>query len=129
MNEIITVKGKRYKLIEEDNLIKIPDLNIEITQLKEWTKPYNEIPKGFRLIRLNELLFIWENEEYRNFFFKEYFEKPKYMAIACEQLWNDKKNKKSRWVCLGRYLGLDSVDNSLQDSNADGRVVFCRSIK
>ena len=128
------IKKLQDELVEIENkteYIKIPELKIEISQLKEWTKPYNEIviPKDCELVNLSELLFIWENEKYRKVFFKEYLANPSYIRIWCKQLWNDKKNNWSRWLCLYGNLNLSSGSGDLAGSDGDGRVAFVRRLK
>jgi hypothetical protein len=127
----LEIEEQIEKLETETNLMQIPELNIEVTFMKEWTKPYNKIvcPNGFRMIKFSEVLFIWENEEYRNIFFKDYLKNPKWTAIACEQLWNDKINNYSRWVFLDRISNLGSYSSDLACSGDDGRVVFVREMK
>ena len=111
--------------------MKVKELKIEVSEMKEWTKPYDEIvcPKGKRLIKFSELMFIWENEKYRKILFKEYLENPSWILIWCEQLWNDKLKNRSRWLSLGRDLVLGSNWCSLDNSDSDGRVVFVKELK
>ena len=119
------------KLKINEKMIKIKELNIEVTLPEEYTGQYNkiEIPKGFRLIKLRELLFIWETEKYRKVLFEGYLKNPDYYIFYCEQLWNDKQNERSRWLVLDWDLVLGSCWDHLGDSSSYGRVVFVREKK
>ena len=132
---IIEKDGKRYKVIEIIDQTKewmaIPELGIEVSSMREWTKPYKEIsiPKGCELISFSQALYIWETEKYRVRFFADYLKNPKWLRLWCNQLWNDKKKDNSRGLCLDGYLGLYSDDRGLAYSNLDGRVAFVRPLK
>lgn len=114
--------------IEEKKTIKMPEFNIEITEIQDWSKPYNEIiaPKGFRKIEVWELWRILDSK-YRDKVLGEYKEKSNY--FWCEQTEYDKRNNYSRWLYLSRGLNLGSNNDVLAVSYSGGRVIFCRSLK
>ena len=120
-----------YDIKKQVENLLIKELSIEVTPLEKWTKPYNqiEIPEGYRLLRLSEFLYIWENENYRNVFLKDYLDKPEWKVIWLEQLWNDKRNKWSRRVYLDGSLNLESSGGNLAYSDEYGRVAFVRDLK
>jgi len=111
--------------------IKIKERGIEITSMKEYTGKYNEIvsPKGYELISVSNLLWIWDNKKYREIVFKDYFKNPSLIIIACKQLWNDVTQDRSRWLFLDRGLYVYSVWDYLDGSSSGGRVIFCRELK
>jgi len=113
-------------VIEGAEWLKIPELKIEVSKPKEYTKPYNEmeIPEGCRLVKIWELFWIYESK-YKDFIFGE----DGYVNFACEQLDIDKKNKWSRWLCRSRYDDLFARVDNLLYADEDGRVVFVRELK
>ena len=112
---------------EIEEWTKIPELNIEVSNIKEWKESYNEllknIPKGCRLMKVWEIFKINELEIFDKIF------NEKSVRYYCEQLPVDKKEKWSRWVYLNSNSNLNSYDDSLADSDDDGRVVFVRDLK
>lgn len=104
----------------------IKELNIEITKPKKWTKPYNEIkiPKEKRLIKVWELLWIYESK-YKKIVFGE----KGWLDFACEQLDIDKKNNWSRWFYRDWDDRLSARYGSLLDASGDGRVIFVKKLK
>jgi len=68
LKQQIEKKEKELKILKEKleskslKPFKCKELNLEITPLKEWTKPYNEIviPKGWRLLKTHECIFLIE---------------------------------------------------------------------
>ena len=108
--------------------MKVKELNIEVLEIKVWTKPYNQIviPKGQRLIKFSELIFIWENGKYRHILFKEWIENPKWLLFWLYPVWNYPDNSfraclywDGNWYADVDYLG-GSYDN--------GKIIFCRSL-
>ena len=69
----IEKKEKEIKVLKEKleneslKSFRCKELNLEITPLKKWTKPYNEIviPKGWRLLKTHEYFYLIE-EGYEN---------------------------------------------------------------
>jgi len=118
-----------YKIIEpkEQKLLKIPELNIEVTKIQDWIKPYNEIviPKGFRLIEDYELM--WLIRKATTKFLGKYKGEYNYFWIA--QTPYVKANNYSSGLYLNGNLGLYLYDDGLSDSDEDGRVVFVRDLK
>jgi len=112
---------------EIEEWTKIPELNIEVSQIKEWKESYNEllknIPKGCRLMKVWEIFKINELEIFDKIF------NEKSVRYYCEQLPVDKKEKWGRWVYLGGSSYLGSIDVDLAYSVGDGRVVFVRDLK
>ncbi len=109
--------------IKKPKLFKSKVLNLELTQIQDWDKPYNEIeiPKGFRLIKVEELWKLLDSKE-ADSFLGNY--KGEYNWFHCAQTKNDKREKWGRRLCLGRGLNLSSDDEDLASSYGDGRVVF-----
>lgn len=104
--------------------ISIPELNIEITPLQEWTKPYNKIviPKGWRLAHDWELLWITRHDAYN----KQLFPKmgDEYYYVWCASF---KKGYASR-LYLNRSLNASSDWDNLAVSIEGGRVAFVRDV-
>jgi hypothetical protein len=120
--------NKEQSKINTFNLIKIPELSIEITKPIPWTKPYNEIvcPKGFRKIKIWELIYIFESDYCDEFLGKD---KDEWISVWCEQTKYAKKNNyavRSYRAGIG-YWCADSGD--LAVSGAYARVVFVRDLK
>lgn len=125
--ELLAIEEQKKNKIQ---WLKIPELKLEISIPTEWKKPYNEIiiPKDCKLVDIQTLLWIWENEKYRNNYFAYYLKKPFWHIIWCKQLWSDKVNNWSRRLYLGGDVDLGSSYGSLADSGEDGRVAFVRKI-
>ncbi len=100
-------------------------LGLDITNIQDWDKPYNEIvvPEGYRKIKIWELWELLESEE-RDDFLGEY--KGKYNNFWCEQTNYAKLNNYSSRLCLNGNLGVYSDDDELAGSGDGGRVVFVK---
>jgi hypothetical protein len=105
--------------------MKIKEINIEVTKIKEWDKSYDEIkpPKGFRLIKIWELAYILESK-YCNKFLGKF--KDKWNYFWCEQTKYAKKNKYACRLGRGRCGFWIANWRRFGDSNAVGRVVFVK---
>lgn len=106
----------------------IPVLNIDITPLQEWTKPYNEIviPKGYRLAHDWEVIYIARQEKYARLLFPNIGEQ--YYFVWCHQTPSDVTKGYARRLCLDGDLDLDSYGGVLAGSGGDGRVAFVRDV-
>ena len=127
----IEQKEKELKILKEKleneslKTFKCKELNLEITPVKEWTKPYNEIviPKGWRLLKTHECIFLIE-EGYKNELIRKLKE---YNWIWVQQTNYAKENNYSSRVYFdGGGVGSDS--GGLQVSLDNGRVAFCREL-
>ena len=129
----IEQKEKELKILKEKleskslKPFKCKELNLEITPLKEWTKPYNEIviPKGWRLLKTHECIFLIE-EGYRDELIGKFKKDCNYIYV--QQTNYAKENNYSSSVYFGRNGSVDSDDGNLQNSFDDGRVAFCREL-
>ena len=129
----IEKKEKEIKVLKEKleneslKSFRCKELNLEITPLKEWTKPYNEIviPKGWRLLKTHEYFYLIE-EGYENQLIGKF--KNEYNYAWTQQTNYAKKNNYASWVCFGRSGSVYSVDDDLQNSYDNGRVAFCRKL-
>lgn len=127
MNEqkaIKYLKEKGYE-VKKYELIKIPELNIEI-KLEEWKKSYkellNNIPKGFRLMKCSEIFKLVELD------ILDKITKEKNIFIYLDQLPIDEKNKWARVLYRGRGSGLYARNVDLAVADGSGRVLFCREV-
>lgn len=61
--ELILIEEAKKNKVDTKNLFKFKDL--EITRIIDWDKSYDEIviPKGFRLIKIQELVEILESDQ------------------------------------------------------------------
>ena len=137
-SKIKELQDKKEKLIEAEkakqsfinvkDLMRIPELKIEVTKPVKWIKPCNKIvaPKGFRKIKVWELWFILDGSRYMDEFLKDF--KGKYNWFWCEQTNYANKNNYSSGLVLGWGLGLVSDVDNLAGSNGRGRVVFTRDL-
>ena len=129
----IEQKEKELKILKEKleneslKTFKCKELNLEITPVKEWTKPYNEIviPKGWRLLKTHECIFLIE-EGYKNELIRKLKE---YNWIWVQQTNYAKENNYSSGVyfCRSGNVGSYYV-GYLRNSDDDGRVAFCREL-
>ena len=128
----IEQKEKELKILKEKleneslKTFKCKELNLEITPVKEWTKPYNEIviPKGWRLLKTHECIFLIE-EGYKNELIRKLKE---YNWIWVQQTNYAKENNYSSRVYFFRNGNVSSNYDNLQDSYGSGRVAFCREL-
>jgi hypothetical protein len=106
-------------------LFKSKVLDLTITKIIDWNKPYNEIviPKGFRLIKVWELMKLLESKE-RDKFLDSY--KSKYNWFWCEQTTYAKANNYFSWLYMDGDLYIGSNSEYLASSYSDGRVVFVK---
>jgi len=102
------------------------ELNLEITPLKEWTKPYSQIiiPKGWRMLKTHECIFLLE-EGYKDKLIGKFKE---YNWIWVQQTNYAKEKKYSSRVCFYWNGIVVSYDDNLQYSDDIGRVAFCREL-
>ena len=129
----IEKKEKEIKVLKEKleneslKSFRCKELNLEITPLKEWTKPYNEIviPKGWRLLKTHEYFYLIE-EGYENQLIGKF--KNEYNYAWTQQTNYAKKNNYESWVYFDRNGYVGSSDGGLQGSYDDGRVAFCRKL-
>jgi len=130
---IKTIEAQIKKLQKELEILRTKKLKtfkiagLEITEIKDWNKPYNEIeiPKGFRLPTIQEMFDIFEEDVDK--WLGDY--KVKYNLFWCSQTRYDKLNKRSRWVFLNRNSNLNSYCDNLEGSYGVGRVAFVRCEK
>jgi len=118
--------GKTIKNYKSKTL-KIAEFNLEVTEIQDWDKPYNEItvPKGWRLSEIWEIGRIIDSKYYEEFIGKN---KEKWSRIWCAQTAYAKENDKSSCAFLGRCRDWGSGNGHLADSNSGGRVVFVRDL-
>ena len=129
----IEQKEKELKILKEKleskslKPFKCKELNLEITPLKEWTKPYNEIviPKGWRLLKTHECIFLIE-EGYRDELIGKFKKDCNYIYV--QQTNYAKKNNYLSMVYFNRRGSVNSYNDDLQNSNDNGRVAFCREL-
>ncbi len=129
----IEKKEKEIKVLKEKleneslKSFRCKELNLEITPLKKWTKPYNEIviPKGWRLLKTHEYFYLIE-EGYENQLIGKF--KNEYNYAWTQQTNYAKKNNYESWVYLDRDAEVDSNDDDLRGSLGNGRVAFCRKL-
>ena len=115
--------------LENENLktFKCKKLNLEITPLKEWTKPYNKIiiPKGWRLLKIYEFAYLIE-EGYKKELIGKFINKYNYIWLQ------QNKYAKDNNYSFRAYLDGDgdwyAGDGDLPGSDVDGRVAFCREL-
>lgn len=105
--------------------MKIKEINIETTKIKEWTKPYNKIkvPKGFRLIKIWELIYILESKYCDRFLGKF---KDSWNCFWCEQNKYSKENNLACGVDRSRFGSWDAYWDRFDYSDDFGRVVFVK---
>lgn len=120
--------GQEVKETQELKFTKYPEFGIEVSQIIDWDKPYNEIqiPNGCRLPEVWELWRLLESE-YSDKFLGKY--RGEYSWFWCKQTKYAKENNRSSGLYLhwGSYLG--SACEDLADSDSDGRCVFVRDLK
>jgi len=129
----IEKKEKEIKVLKEKleneslKSFRCKELNLEITPLKEWTKPYNEIviPKGWRLLKTHEYFYLIE-EGYENQLIGKF--KNEYNYAWTQQTNYAKKNNYASRVCFDRDGYVYSNVVNLQYSYDVGRVAFCRKL-
>ena len=129
----IEKKEKEIKVLKEKleneslKSFRCKELNLEITPLKEWTKPYNEIviPKGWRLLKTHEYFYLIE-EGYENQLIGKF--KNEYNYAWTQQTNYAKKNNYASRVFLYGDAEVSSGYGDLQNSNDYGRVAFCRKL-
>jgi len=133
LKQQIEKKEKELKILKEKleskslKPFKCKELNLEITPLKEWTKPYNEIviPKGWRLLKTHECIFLIE-EGYRDELIGKFKKDCNYIYV--QQTNYAKKNNYLSRVYFYWSGSVNSSYDNLQNSNDDGRVAFCREL-
>jgi len=133
LKQQIEKKEKELKILKEKleskslKPFKCKELNLEITPLKEWTKPYNEIviPKGWRLLKTHECIFLIE-EGYRDELIGKFKKDCNYIYV--QQTNYAKKNNYLSMVYFNRRGSVNSYNDDLQNSNDNGRVAFCREL-
>jgi len=133
LKQQIEKKEKELKILKEKleskslKPFKCKELNLEITPLKEWTKPYNEIviPKGWRLLKTHECIFLIE-EGYRDELIGKFKKDCNYIYV--QQTNYAKKNNYLSMVYFNRRGSINSYNDDLQNSNDNGRVAFCREL-
>jgi hypothetical protein len=116
-------KNKPIK-IDTKNLFKFKDL--EITKIVDWNKPYNEIvcPKGFRLIKVQELWDLLDSDK-NDEFLGDY--KGKYSRFWCEQTKVDKIKGYARRLCRNDSGWFNaSWSDDLDYSGENCRVCFVK---
>ena len=129
----IEKKEKEIKVLKEKleneslKSFRCKELNLEITPLKEWTKPYNEIviPKGWRLLKTHEYFYLIE-EGYENQLIGKF--KNEYNYAWTQQTNYAKKNNYASRVYFDRNGIVYSNYDYLQNSYDNGRVAFCRKL-
>ena len=133
LKQQVDQKEKELKILKEklefenQKPFKCKELNLEITQLKEWIKFYNEIiiPKGWRLLKTHECIFLIE-EGYKNQFIGKF--RKIYNYIWVQQTNYSKKYGYSSRVYFSWYGNVYSINGDLRASDDDGRVAFCREL-
>lgn len=124
--KILELQKKKEELIVKQKTNKLFKFkNLEITQIQDWNKPYNQIiiPSGFRLIKVQELIDLLESDSAGKFL-GDY--KDKHNWFWCEQTKYDKLNNYSRRLFRGRGGSWDAFWSGLGYSDAGGRVVFVK---
>ena len=129
----IEQKEKELKILKEKleskslKPFKCKELNLEITPLKEWTKPYNEIviPKGWRLLKTHECIFLIE-EGYRDELIGKFKKDCNYIYV--QQTNYAKKNNYLSRVYFYWNGSVNSNNDNLQGSSGNCRVAFCREL-
>ncbi len=120
--------GQEVKETGELKFTEYPEFGIEVSQIIDWDKPYNEIvvPEGCRLMDVWELWRLLESK-YSDAFLGAY--KGKYNYFWCEQTKYAKENNYSSGLSLYWYSYLLSYYEDLASSHSYGRVAFVRDLK